>query len=151
MTSVHITPQMDSPARRVARTLLLTAIGVVTFVVIDRILRRQIEPVDLAAFAVCLAVFMFWSDRAAPTFDLEVDGDQMRVVQHGHIKQTVSKERIRYVRERSGNFVGNPMLVISERGAVGTLFLGGIAVPVGIPEYEHIKTQALGWLENSKK
>jgi hypothetical protein len=151
MTSVHITLQIDSTARRVARTLLLTALGVVTFVVIDRILRRQIDPVDLAAFAVCLAVFMFWSDRAAPTFDLEFDGDQMRVLRQGRVKQTVSKERIRYVCERSGNFVRNPMLVISERGAVGTHFLGGIAVPAGIPEYEQIKTQALCWLENSKK
>jgi hypothetical protein len=41
-------------------------------------------------------------------------------------------------------------MVLSGRGALGTRLLGGIAVPKSVPEYELIKTQALGWLTNSR-
>jgi hypothetical protein len=151
MTSVHIVQEVDSTERKLSRALLLTVFGVLAYVLIDRvILRRQLDPLDLAAFAVIFAASNFWSDKPSPASDLEIDTDQVRLVQQGSVKRSVSKDRIRYLREWGSNIFRRPVMVISERGAIGTRLLGGIAVPKSLPEYEFIKTQALGWLANSK-
>jgi hypothetical protein len=151
MTSVHIVPEVDSTERKLSRTLLLTVFGVLAYVLIDRvILRRHIDLTDLTTFGVIFAASSFWSDKPNSNFDLEIDSDQIRLVEQGSVKRTVSEDRIRYIREWRGNIFRRPVLVISERGAFGTRLLGGIAVPKSLPEYELIRTQALGWLTNSK-
>jgi hypothetical protein len=151
MTSVHITPKADSAERRIYRTLFLTVFGIVVYLLIGRvILRRHVDLIDLVALGVSFGAWNFWTDKPAPGFDLEVDGDEIRLVQRGSVKRIVSRAHIRYVREWGGNLFRSPMMVISQRGALGTLFLGGITVPRSIPEYEQIKTQALSWLESSK-
>jgi hypothetical protein len=104
MTSVRIVPEVDSTERKISRTLLLTVFGVLAFVLIDRIIfRRQVNPLDLTAFAIIFAGYSFWSDKPSPVSDLEIDTDQIRLVEQGSVKRTVSQDRIRYVREWGGN------------------------------------------------
>ncbi len=112
------------------------------------ILRRQIELIDLAAFAVFFAAWTFWS-RPDPGFDLEVDDTEIRVVRGGFVKSRISRDRTRYVHEWNGNIFRRPMLVISEHGPIAMRFLGFVSVPKSLPEYEQVKVQALGWLQNS--
>jgi len=148
MRAYYISPEVDSVRRRLLRTLFFTAFSVAVFVLIDRVLlRRQIELVDLAVVAIISVASPFWS-KPQPGFDLEVDDTEIRIVREGSIKRKVLWERIRYVRERSGSIFRRPMLIISEHGSAATRFLGCIAVPKSLPEYEQIKTQVLGWLEN---
>jgi len=132
--------------------MFLTAFAIVVYLLIGRvILRRHVDLIDLVAFGVFFAAWSFWTDKPAPGFDLEVDSDEIRLVQEGSVRRTVSRARIRYVRDWGGNIFRKPTLIISERGPLGTRFLGGVAVPKSFPEFEQIRTQALSWLENSTK
>jgi hypothetical protein len=149
MRTYYISPEVDSSGRRLLTTLIFTAFAVAALALIDRvILRRTIELIDLAAFAIFYAAWMFWS-KPEPSFDLEVDDVEIRVVRGGSVKSRISRDRIQYVREWNGNIFRKPMLVISAHGPVAMRFLGFVAVPKNLPEYEQIKSQALGWLNTS--
>jgi hypothetical protein len=149
MRTYYISPEVGSTRRELLSTLVYTAFSALVFVVVERvILHRHIELIDLAAFAIFFAAWTFWSGPE-PGFNLEVDDIEIRVVRDGSVKQKVSRDRIRCVREWSGNIFRRPMLVISEHGPVGMRFLGFIAVPKSLPEYEQVKAHAFGWLEKS--
>jgi hypothetical protein len=151
MRTYYVSPEIDSTRRRLFSTLFFTTFAVVLLVLIDRVfLHRQVELIDLAAFAIFFAGWTLWS-KPEPGFDLEVDDTEIRVVRGGSIKSRVPRDRTRYVHESSGNIFRRPMLIISEHGPVTMRFLGFIAVPKSLPEYERIKTQALGWLKSSGK
>ena len=150
MRACYISPNSDSTSRRLLKTLVYTALSALLFLLIERvILRRQIQLVDLAAFAISYGAWTFWSRPDG--FDLEVDNSEIRVVRDGSVKQTVSRERTRYIREWNGTFFRRPILVISEHGPLAMRFLGFIAVPKSLPEYEQIKSQAFSWLESSQR
>ena len=105
----------------------------------------------MVAGGVVYAALTFWqSGKEWSATIIEVDGAEIRLVREGAIKRTVSKDRICYVRESAGNLFRGPMVVISERGPVGTRLLGGLAVPKSVPEYGQIKAQALNWLKAPK-
>ena len=149
MRTYYVSPEVDSTRRRLLSTSVYTAFSVVMYGMIDWvILRRQIELIDLAAFAVFFAAWTFWS-RPDPGFDLEVDDTEIRVVRGGFVKSRISRDRTRYVHEWNGNIFRRPMLVISEHGPIAMRFLGFVSVPKSLPEYEQVKVQALGWLQNS--
>ena len=151
MTSVHVVPEVESTERKLSRALFGTAFGILALVLIERvILGRHVDPIELTAFAGFFAACSFWFDMPNSTFDLEIDTDEIRLVKQGSVERTVSKTRIRYILEWRGSIFRRPVMVLSERGALGTRLLGGIAVPKSVPEYELIKTQALGWLTNSR-
>jgi hypothetical protein len=151
MTSVHITWPQDSTQRRAYRALFGTAISVLFLALFDRwFFGRPLSLIDAAAFGIFFSIWSFWSDTPRPAFDLEIDDDQIRLLRQGSVKQVVSKAQIHYVRERGGNFLRPPSILISQRGALGTFFLGGITVPKSSPDYEQIKRQALSWLEAAK-
>src|SRR5260221_2248456 len=149
MRTYYVSPEVDSTRRRLLSTSVYTAFSVVMYGMIDWvILRRQIELIDLAAFAVFFAAWTCWS-RPDPGFDLEVDDTEIRVVRGVFVKSRISRDRTRYVHEWNGNIFRRPMLVISEHGPIAMRFLGFVSVPKSLPEYEQVKVQALGWLQNS--
>jgi hypothetical protein len=149
MKTYYISPEIDSTRRRLLSALVLTSVSVVILVLIDRfILRRQIDPIDVVAFAFFFGAWTVWS-KPEPGFDLEVDDTEMRVIRDGSVKSKISRDCIRYVREWNGSIFRRPILVISAHGAVATRFLGFVAVPKSLPEYEQIKTQALDWVKSS--
>jgi hypothetical protein len=145
--SYYISPEVAPFKRRLLAAFLHTAIAVAIFVLIDRyISHRQIDPLELAIFAVVFALFKMTQRNAG--FDLEVDEVEFRAVRGGSIKQKVSRSRIRYVRELKGNILRRPVLLISECGPLISRFTGSIWVPRSLPEYEQIKTQAFDWLSH---
>ena len=80
MKTYYISPENGSARRPVLRTVrstfFFTAIAAVILVLIDRvILRRQVDPIDIAVFAVFFAAWN-WSG-SEPGFDLEVDDTEM--------------------------------------------------------------------------
>lgn len=150
MKTYYISPEKDSTLRRSLVNLFVTAISVVIFVLIDRVfLRRQVDPIDIAAFAVFFGAWIVWSEPERTAFDLEVDDTEMRVVRDGSVKRKISRDRVRYVREWSGSIFRRPMLVISAHGPVAMRLLGFVAVPKSLPEYEQIKSQALDWVKST--
>jgi hypothetical protein len=87
--------------------------------------------------------------RESPSYALDIDDHEIRLVRSRKVVRTVRREHVRYVREwGSGALRG---LVVSERGPLFTRILwGGIGVPASLPDYDQIKTQAFGWLEASR-
>jgi hypothetical protein len=151
MRSYYVSPEVSSTRGRVLSALLLAAFSVALLVLIDRIiLRRQLDLIDVAAFAVFFTAWTLWSGPE-PGFELEVDDSEIRVVRDGSVESRISRDQALYVREWGGNILRRPMLVISAHGPIAMRFLGFVAVPKSLPEYEQIKTQALTWLENSSK
>jgi hypothetical protein len=149
MRAYYISPEVESSGRKVLRALLLTPFAVALLVLIDRvILRRQVDPIDMVVFAVFFGAWTAWSEPE-PGFDLEVDDTEIRVVRDGSVGRKISRDRTHYVREWSGNIFRGPMLVISEHGPIAMRFLGFVAVPKSLPEYEQIKSQALDWVKNT--
>lgn len=151
MRTYFVSPEVDSTRRRLLSAVLLTAFPVALFGLIDRIvLRRHVDLIEVAAVAIFFGAWTFWSGPE-PGFDLEVDDTQIRVVRDGSVRSRISRDRVRYVREWSGNIFRRPMLVISAHGPIVMRFLGFVAVPKSLPEYEQIKAQALGWLRSSAR
>jgi hypothetical protein len=149
MKTYYVSPEVDAPRQRFLTTLLVTAFSVAALVLVDRVIsRHQVELIDLVAFAIFIAAFNFWP-RPEPGFDLEVDDTEIRVVRDGSVKSRITRDQTRYVHEWSGNIFRRPMLVISKHGPVAMRLFGFIRVPKTLPEYEQIKTQALGWLQSS--
>ena len=148
MKTYYVSPEQESTRRRLLSTLFSTALAVVILVLVDRvILRRQVDPIDIVAFAVFFGAWTVWSGPE-PGFDLEVDDTEIRVVRDGSVRRKILRDRVRYVREWSGN-IRMPILVISAHGPVAMRFLGFVAVPKSLPEYEQIKSQALDWVKES--
>lgn len=106
---------------------------------------------DLSAWVIGGAIFFlitfFWPHNP-PSYVLEVDNDEIRLVCGGSVKRTVGRDRIRFVHEVRGVF-GRPRLLISERGMLRTWPLGGISVPRNLPQYDEIKMQVTNWLSSS--
>lgn len=145
MRTYYVSPEVDSTRRRLLRGMLLTAFAVLLLVLIDRVfLRLRVDPIDIAAFAIFFGAYTVWS-RPEPGFDLEVDDTELRVVRDGSVRSKISRDRVRYVREWSGNIFRRPILVISAHGPVAMRLLGFVAVPKSLPEYEQIKSQVLDW------
>jgi len=115
------------------------AVVLVTFL----ILRGRFHEGVWIFFALIYALLSYFFPIETPDYDLEIDGDGIRIVQGGEVKRVLPRDRIKYVREwKTGN-----KLVISEHGPVWTrLFWVGISVPKDLPGYEEIKAQALSLL-----
>ena len=151
MRSYYVSPEVSSIRRRLLSGLLLTAFSVVLLVLIDWIiLRRQPDLIDVAAFAVFFAVWTFWSSPVSG-FELEVDDSEIRVVRDGSLESRISRDQTFYVREWRGNILRRPMLVISAHGPIAMRFLGFVAVPKSLPEYEQIKAQVFGWVQSPRQ
>jgi hypothetical protein len=155
MISYHIAPPEALPIKkRLAGALVRSVISLLLYDVLLWLISSPRRWLDWEGLVIGVVVYftvdLFWKPRAAG-YDLEIDdGDSIRLLRNGAISRKVRRDRIRYVREWGGNIFRRPVMVISERGAIGTRFLGGITVPKSVPEYELIKTQALAWLTNSK-
>ncbi len=110
-------PPSDLRAR-VLSALANTVLFLVLFALLDRIfLRHSFDPIAMAAGGVVYAALTFWqSGKEWTATVIEVDAAEIRLVREGAVKRTVSKDRICYVREGTGNFFRRPMVVISERG-----------------------------------
>jgi hypothetical protein len=151
MRSYYVSPEVSSTRRRLLSRLLLTALAVALLVLIDRIiLRRQLDLIDVAAFAIFFAGWTFWSSPES-AFELEVDDSEIRVVRDGSVESRISRGQAFYVRESAGNILRRPMLVISAHGPIAMRFLGFVAVPKSLPEYDQIKAQVLGWMQSPRQ
>ena len=140
MKSYHISRSLGSPIRSHSKVVRATIYAVV--LVIYLILRRRFQWVWIF-FVLMYALLSYLFPIETPDYDLEIDGDGIRIVQGGEVKRVLPRDRIKYVREwKTGN-----KLVISEHGPIWTrLFWGGISVPKDLPGYEEIKAQALSLL-----
>ncbi len=106
---------------------------------------------DLPAWLIGGVVFflitLFWRHNT-PSYVLEIDEDEIRLVWDGRVRRTVKKSRIHYVHEW-GSGTGR-RLVVSERSTAYTRWgWGGIVIPTTLTDYEQIKTKALKWFDQS--
>jgi len=90
--------------------------------------------------------FLFESQRKE--YDIEVTEETI-VVKGGFRfgSRRVRRGRIRYLRELRGNIFREPALRLSEHGAIYRFLVGGVWIPISMPQYEQIKTRAMGWME----
>jgi len=149
MATYHLSQPMPPPEKRLFAVLVATVCWVALYAVIWRIVSGRWQGLGMLAAlgAVYFAVTFLWKRRVR--YDLEVDDDGLRMLRNGIVKSKVARSRVVYVKEwGTGSF---RRLVVSERGPVFTRCLwGGVGVPASLPEYDQIKTRALGWLEESE-
>jgi hypothetical protein len=144
MKSYHISESLGSQSRT-RGAAISTTVGMVLFACVE-IWRGRFNVVDWLGFALMYWLFSYFFPIETPNYDLEIDGDGIRVVREGVVRRVLQKDRIRYVREWN---VGK-RLVISEHGPVWTrLLCGRISVPQSVPGYEEIKAQALSLLSGA--
>ena len=156
MATYHNIAEPLSPGKRASRRLVWTALWLVGFSAIVRLVSGHwtntptimVIGGSVASLGTLLTTSLW--PRKEPTYDLEVDQDEISMVWNRKVVRRVRRSQIRSVREwGSGPF---RKLVISERSPAFTRWLlGGIGVPASLPEYEQIKAQALNWLDSSSK
>jgi hypothetical protein len=118
------------------------AFGMVVFAAIG-LLRRSFDVVDWLGFGLTYVLFSYLFPIKPPSYDLEIDDGEIRLVRDGEVKRTLRRGRVRYVREWNDG----KSLVISEHGPVWTRLLwGGIGIPKSSSDYEEIKERVLCWL-----
>lgn len=140
MKTYHISESVSPGRSRGAA--ISTTICMVLFAAVE-IWRRRFNLADWLGFGFICLVFSYNFPIETPNYELEIDGDGIRVVRDGAVKRVLQKDRIRYVREWNDG----KRLVISEHGPVWTRLLWGrISVPKSVPGYEEIKAQALSLL-----
>src|SRR5258708_19193797 len=136
MKTYYVSPNKSPTRRRVLSTLLSTAIAVVILVLVDRvILRRQVDPIDIVAFAVFFGAWTVWSGPE-PGFDLEVDDTEIRVVRDGSVRSKISRDRVRYVSRVERQHSLDADTCHLSHGPVAMRFLRIVAVPNRLPEYD---------------
>ena len=147
-----INSEQISLAKRVARSVLVFAITLISAFVIHRLWSAHSawsfgQPLfdSLVAGG---AFFLFESQRGK--YEIEVTDDAIsmrgglwpwtaaRKVRHGHI---------RFLREFQGNFLREPALRLSEHGLIRRFLFGYVWIPASVKEYEQIKVKALSWME----
>jgi hypothetical protein len=152
MDIYHIAKASPDPGKRIRQSFALTAVWLLGFPTIERLTTGHWD--HPAIMAITGTVFFLgtfltssWWPPETPSFDLEVDDDEIRMRWNRKIVRKVRRDEIRYAREWGSG--PSRVLAISERGPELTRVGGGIRVPASLPEYEQIKTQAVGWLKNS--
>jgi hypothetical protein len=148
MNSFHITVPQPNRTQKLRQTFLQTVFFVFLYEVI-LIFVVQHRPFDLTECLMLGIIYgllaYFWPTRSRD-YDIELDDDEIRLVQGRSVKTVVRRNRIRYLAEwNEGN-----RLVISEHSPTWTRIVGpAISIPRTLPEYEQIRTRALGWLQAS--
>jgi len=141
MKSYHISQSSGTHTR--SRGFVISLIVSMALLACLEIWRGRFNAVDWVGFGFMYTLFSYIFPIEASNYDLEIDGDGIRVVRNGEVKQVLPKDHIRYV----GEWDDGKLLVISEHGPLWTRFLwGGISVPKGVPGYEEIKAHALSCL-----
>jgi hypothetical protein len=144
----HVDPEPVSTPRRVARALFALLIFVAASFAIHALLRRPgsvgMKREEYVVDAVIAMATDFFSRRKG--YDLEVDDEVIRVSGGDWPRHRVRRGRVRYLRESDGNWFHEPGLKLSEHGPIGTRFLGGVWIPVSLPEYQQIEAKATSWM-----
>jgi hypothetical protein len=138
--------QVSSPLRpmrgRFLGALVSAAVWALLCSTIQRLTRGSWDLFAWAIGGFVFSVVTLFSPHNAPSYVLEVDEDEIRLVSDGRVRRTVRKNHIRYVHERGSGT--RRRLVVSERTAPFTRWgWGGIAIPTNLSDYERIKTEAL--------
>jgi hypothetical protein len=154
MTTYHIAagPQMTL-GKKVVSQVARTGLFLLLYAVSLRVLEGHWRPPAL--FAILGTVLLLFNlltnflwQRQAPSYDLEIGDDGIRMLWNRKVFRTVRKDRARYIGVWGRGAYRR--LVVSEHGPAFTRWLwGGIGVPASLPEYEPIKTEILTWM-NSK-
>jgi hypothetical protein len=154
MDIYHIAEGSPGPGKRIRHSFAFTALWLLGFSTIARLTSGHWDhPIALVITGAVLFLGTFltssWWPAETPSFDLEVDDDEIRMRWNRKIVREVRRDGIRYAREWGTG--PSRVLAISEGGPVLTLLGGGIRVPASLPDYEQIKTRALDWLRDSRK
>jgi hypothetical protein len=153
---LHLAERLPSLRKRVRDSFIFTVLWLLGFSVLERIAHGRW---DLSAPLIVGGAILFlggiltsflWPAKAH-TFDLEIDDFGMRVFGDGELLRKIRTGSVRYVRERRS--IWGTTLIISEHSSFAKRFGKCVKLPrrlLSQEQYEQIKAQALGWLENSK-
>ena len=148
MHSYHVAPLATTPGKRLREALLRTAAFIVLFAAASLAVEHKWPSAEVFGIALFAEVLSELFRKGHGTeYDLEVDeGDGLRMVTDGSVTRRVRKDHVHYVREWGTGPLQR--LVVSEHGPAFSRWLGrGIGVPASLPEYEKIRSLALGWLK----
>src|SRR5215472_4515175 len=98
MKSYHISRSLGSPIRSHSKVVRATiyAVVLVTFL----ILRGRFHEGVWIFFALIYALLSYFFPIETPDYDLEVDGEGIRIVQGGEMKRLLPRERNKNVNDR---------------------------------------------------